>query len=106
MGSQIWCLPEDRLLLRRSFADALPNDDRSCGYAHFDLQPLAGRKQELPHLRNNLQPCPHGAFSIVFVSLRITEVDQQPIPHESADVATEMLDHGSACIFKPAYDAA
>ena len=40
------------------------------------------------------------------MSLRITEIDKQPVPHESADVATEMLDHGSASILKPANDAA
>ena len=54
VGSQIWRLPEDRLLLRRSFADGLPNDHQSGGDAHSDLQRLAGRKQELPHLRNNV----------------------------------------------------
>jgi hypothetical protein len=40
------------------------------------------------------------------VSLRITKIDKQPVSHESADVATEMLDHGSASIFKPTNDAA
>ena len=40
------------------------------------------------------------------MSLRVTEIDKQPVPHEFAYVATEMLDHGSASMFKPANDAA
>jgi hypothetical protein len=40
------------------------------------------------------------------VSLRITEIDKQPVSHESTDVTAEMLDHGSASMFKPANDAA
>src|SRR5215467_3269435 len=57
VSSEIWCLAENRLLLGRSFTDDLPNDHQSGCNAHSDLQRLAGRKQDLAHLRNNAQPC-------------------------------------------------
>ena len=104
-GSQIRCLPKNRLLPRRPFADVLPNDHHSCGDANPDLQRVAGRKQDLSHLPNNLQSRPHGTFSVILVSLRVTEIDKQPVPREPADAPAEMLDRGSAGIFKSANDA-
>ena len=48
---------------------------------------------QITYSGDQLQSCSHGALGVVFVRLRIPEVDQYPVAHVFRDEAAEAL-HG------------
>ncbi len=50
--------------------------------------------------------CPHRALSIILMSHRVTEVDQQPIPEVFRQVSFEASNDGSAGFLIGAHDLA
>src|SRR5262249_22998487 len=77
---------DDRLLLRRLIAAGVADDDHAGCNSNPHLQRLPGRKQELTDLRHEIEPNPHGAFSIVFVRLGVAEIDEESVAHVSGDI--------------------
>src|SRR5262249_24210848 len=63
---------------------------------------LPGRKQELNDLRHEIEPNPHGAFSIVLVRLGIAKVDKESVAHESGDMPAHLSDHRGATTLESA----
>src|SRR5262249_42289973 len=66
-SGQIRSPSDDHLLLRPLLADGVTDDDHAGRNSNPHLQRLPGRKQELTDLRHEIEPNPHGAFSVVLV---------------------------------------
>jgi len=99
---QVRSLSDDHLLLRRLLADGVTDDDHAGCNSNPHLQGLPGRKQELADLRHEIEPNPHGAFSIVLVRLRVAEIGEESVAHVSGDIPAHPSDHRGATSLEPA----
>jgi len=95
-SSQVRSLSDDHLLLRRLLADGVTDDDHAGCNSNPHLQRLPGRKQELADLRHEIEPSPHGAFSIVLVRLGVAEIDEESVAHVSGDIPAHPSHHRGA----------
>src|SRR5262249_31103760 len=81
---------------------AAPDDHHAGCQSNPHLQRLPGRKQELTDLRHEIEPNPHGAFSIVLVRLGIAKVDKESVAHESCDMPAHLSDPRGATTLESA----
>ena len=101
-SGEVRSLSDDHLLLRGLFADGVTDDDHAGCNSNPHLQRLPGRKQELTDLRHEIEPNPHGAFSIVLVRLGVAEIDEESVAHVSGDIPAHPSDHRGATSLEPA----
>jgi hypothetical protein len=86
-------LADDGLLLGRTFADQIADDDQPGSDADPRRQCRArGRLQPADHLGDR-QPSAHCPLGLVFVCLGPAEVGQHAVAHELGDEALEASDH-------------
>jgi hypothetical protein len=101
-SGQVRSLSDDHLLLRRLLADGVTDDDHAGCNSNPHLQRLPGRKQELTDLRHEIEPNPHGAFSIVLVRLGVAKVDKESVAHEAGHMPAHPSDHRGATTLESA----
>jgi hypothetical protein len=89
--SEVGRLANDATLLRFTRSDQVADDYQPCCNADTGLQRRA--RLQAAHCRNQLQPCAYGSLCVVFVRLRVAEVDECPVAHVLRYKASEAL-HG------------
>ena len=76
---QVWRLAYDGLLLRSPGPDQIADDHKTRCDADTRLQGRVGL--QIAYCTDQFQPCTHGPLGVVLVSLRIAEVDEDPVAH-------------------------
>ena len=87
-GGEVRRLADDRLLLRRAFADQIADDHQPGGDPDARLQ-LDGFDIEATDRVDHAQPRPDRPLGIVLVRSRIAEIDQHAVAHVLGDKAVE-----------------
>jgi hypothetical protein len=80
---------DDRLLLRRAFADQIADDDQSCGDPNARLQ-CDGIKAT--DSADHAEPRPHRPLRIVLMGARVAEIHEHAIAHVLGDKPLEASD--------------
>ena len=91
-GGEVRRLADDRLLLRRSCADQIADDDQPGGDADARLQ-LDRFDIEAADSVDRAQPRAHRPLGVVLMRLRVAEIDQHAVAHVPGDKAVEPGDH-------------
>src|SRR5262249_22110912 len=91
-GRQVGCFSDGGLLLRQALANGFADHDGPCRDGDSDLQGLARRQDELSNLCHQVQACPHGAFSLILMGLRVAEINKHSVAHVFGDVAAGLPD--------------
>ena len=87
-GGEVRRLADDRLLLRRAFADQIADDHQPGGDADAGLQ-LDGFDIEAADGVDHAQPRPDRPLGIVLMRSRVAEIDQHAVAHVLRDKAVE-----------------
>src|SRR5262249_53594008 len=82
-GGEVRRFTDDRLLLRRAFADQIADDHDPRGDADASLQIKA------THGTDHTQRCADRPLGIVLVRLRVAEINQDPVTHVFGDKAVK-----------------
>jgi len=93
-GGEVRCFADDRLLLRRAFADQIADHHQPGGDTDASSQ-LAGFDREATDTLDDSKPRADCMLRIVFVGSRVAEIDQDAVTHILGDKALEPGDHFS-----------
>ena len=88
-GGEVGRLANNRLLLRRAFADQIADDHQPGGDADARLK-LDGFDIEATHNVDEAQPGPDRPLGIVLMGSRVTEIDQDAVAHIFRNKAIEV----------------
>ena len=76
--------------MRRPLADQVANDDKPCRHSNPQLKRRdAGRASDKRRRLQQSEPCPHSSGGLVFVGLRIAEIDEHSVAHIFGNEALE-----------------
>jgi hypothetical protein len=81
---EVWCFAEDPTLLRLTGSDQIANDDYPRSNSEADGESARG-KSKRPDPLYYRQRRPDRPFGIIFMGLRITEIDQHAVAPELRD---------------------
>jgi hypothetical protein len=87
-GGEVRRFADDRLLLRRAFADQIADDDQPGSDPDAPLE-LYGPDIEATDCVDDVKPCPDRPLGIVFMRLRVAEINQHAVAHVFGDKAVE-----------------
>ena len=90
-GGEVRRFADDRLLLRRAFADQIADDDQPGGDPDARLE-LDGFDIEATDSVDHAQPRPDRPLGVVLMRLRVAEIDQDAVAHVLGDKAVELGD--------------
>ena len=88
-GGEVRRFADDRLLLRRAFADQIADDHQPGGDPDARLQ-LDGFDIEATDSVDDAQPRPDRPLGIVLMRSRVAEIDQNAVAHVLGDKAVEL----------------
>ena len=83
-------LADHRLLLRGARSDQVADDDEPRGDADAALQRRLGGERS--HRGDEFERRPYRALGVIFVRLRISEIDERTVAHVLGDEPAEALD--------------
>ena len=83
-GGQVRRFADDRLFLRRAFADQIADNHQPGGDPDARLQ-LDGLDVEATHRIDRAQPRSHRPLGVVLMRLRVAEIDQYAVAHVPGD---------------------
>jgi len=96
-GGEVRRFTDDRLFLRRSFANQIADNHQPGGNPNARLEP-DGFDIEATDSVDRAEPRSHRPLGIVLMRSRVAEINQHPVAHEFSDKAIVLADtliHGS-----------
>ncbi len=91
-GGEVRRFADDRLLLRRSFADQIADDHQPGGDPDARVE-LGGIDVEASDSFDHPQPRPDRSLGIILMGSRVAEINQDAVAHVFGDKTVEPRDH-------------